>query len=47
MKEEENVLAEGIGMTSRILNNTLLKFNFKHYEPLKEKYDSKKHTKVG
>ena len=47
MKEEEAVLAEGIGMTSRILYNTLMKFDFKPYEPLKEKFDSKKHIKVG
>lgn len=47
MKEEEAVLAEGIGMTSRILYNTLMKFDFKPYEPLKEKFDPKKHVKVG
>lgn len=34
-KEEEGVLAEGIAMTSRILLNTLVKYNFKPYEPLK------------
>lgn len=47
MKEEENVLADGIGMTSRILLNTLAKFNFKPYSPLKERYDPKKHIKIG